>query len=661
MQDAGNTNMRIVPKESKIVKNAKVLANNKKDMRRKLVKSNTKWSDLKRPITKRQNGGLASFIEVYDKPVSITPTEFSEYNLPISDTYIEHKKKLEKPEKEEKSEPIKQVIEPPKVSTSYKKASNDFINTVRPIIHDTLVNKGLDPKWTNYLVSQVALESGWGKHESGKFNLSGIKGKGSTKNTKEFINGKMTNIKDSFRDYKDYKDWAEDYINLLTNSRYGKAFSLSESEFMPYIIKQGYATDPNYVNKYNKVLEKINKMQGGGIISKEYRDAYNKGNITRKVGDTYVAKDLDEVTVKPTDYNPIGQSVSKTLHTVGNGISKAAMSVTPYSPVMAGMELGASFVPGSTNYGDTKNAAINAGLEVLPYGLMAGLGKLGKFLSKTPKVIRSKQAIATATNDASHNLMARQNFAFLDGMNKFDTSVYGGEVKHTLNRSGDAMITINPDIKRRMAMSGLSQKPYKYIDQTGSLVNPKSGLVDNVNDTFHFGEPVASFNTDIAKNTSNAAGKTDYRGNITLYRGQGNKYFSPSDIKDTAAHESLHRFQSYTGTTLDKPSKGYYAANDANPVAKTLKPYLAEDSWAQSADEVWADLWSYRVRNNIGSRDLTDNEAMDAVMQLARHWDMSKFSSEAINKLKKALQTLPVVGVPYLGINMSTQNESQIH
>ena len=69
----------------------------------------------------------------------------------------------------------------------------------------------------------------------------------------------MINIKDSFKDYKNYEDWANQYINLLTNKRYGKAFSMSEQEFMPYIIKQGYATDPNYISKYNKVLNEVKK------------------------------------------------------------------------------------------------------------------------------------------------------------------------------------------------------------------------------------------------------------------------------------------------------------------------------------------------------------------------------------------------------------------
>ena len=93
----------------------------------------------------------------------------------------------------------------------------------------------------------------------------------------------MINIKDSFKDYKNYEDWANQYINLLTNKRYGKAFSMSEQEFMPYIIKQGYATDPNYISKYNKVLNEVKKYEVGGKIQrfkdgKPVKKAMTNGN-----------------------------------------------------------------------------------------------------------------------------------------------------------------------------------------------------------------------------------------------------------------------------------------------------------------------------------------------------------------------------------------------
>lgn len=233
-------------------------------MRKKPVKSTSVGSDLKRRIVKKQQGGVASYINVNEPVLQYKnwielPDVFSEYNLPTklqneepkpeAVKYVDTKEEKTKTESEKK--PVKQ---------------NAFINGLRPIIEQTLKRRGLDTKWTDHLVAQAALESGWGKSESGKFNLSGIKGKGTEKNTKEYINGKMVNTRDTFRDYKDYNDWADNYINLLSNKRYGKAWTLSEDQFMPYIINAGYATDPNYISKYNKVLAEVKKYEDGGRI-----------------------------------------------------------------------------------------------------------------------------------------------------------------------------------------------------------------------------------------------------------------------------------------------------------------------------------------------------------------------------------------------------------
>ena len=278
---------KFTPRKSQLVKNAEKL-NGKRDMRKKVVKSTSVGSDLKKRMVKRQQGGTlsASYINV-EEPVlqydnnGWIPVEdvFSDYNLPTQ---------LNKTKEEPLPEAVKYTGTEEAKDESEKKPikQNAFINGLRPIISDTLKNRGIDTKWTDHLVAQAALESGWGKSESGKFNLSGIKGKGTTRSTKEYINGKMINTKDSFKDYKNYEDWANQYINLLTNKRYGKAFSMSEQEFMPYIVKQGYATDPNYISKYNKVLNEVKKYEVGGKIQR-FKDGKPLKNDIKT--DNYVA------------------------------------------------------------------------------------------------------------------------------------------------------------------------------------------------------------------------------------------------------------------------------------------------------------------------------------------------------------------------------------
>lgn len=51
--------------------------------------------------------------------------------------------------------------------------------------------------------------------------------------------------------------------------------------------------------------------------SAKYKKHYNEGTLTRLVGDTYVAPELEEVIISPKNYNPIGTKVSRSLNRVG--------------------------------------------------------------------------------------------------------------------------------------------------------------------------------------------------------------------------------------------------------------------------------------------------------------------------------------------------------
>jgi hypothetical protein len=113
-------------------------------------------------------------------------------------------------------------------------------------------------RFPELVAAQWALESGFGKHFSGKNNIFGLKGGGSTVSTKEFYDGQWVTIKAGFIDfpslaacveylvarwYKDYKQFKG--INNAPN-RYAAARMLKE---------QGYATDPTYPAKLSKLMK----------------------------------------------------------------------------------------------------------------------------------------------------------------------------------------------------------------------------------------------------------------------------------------------------------------------------------------------------------------------------------------------------------------------
>ncbi|MGH1537505.1 MAG: flagellar assembly peptidoglycan hydrolase FlgJ [Gammaproteobacteria bacterium] len=119
------------------------------------------------------------------------------------------------------------------------------------------------------LVAIAALETGWGLHTpkssygQDSFNYFGIKaanwqGPGVTNITKEFDGEEMVVMQDDFRVYESPADSFSDFAEfLLTNPRYQDAVnnSTDAKAFVGELQKAGYATDPNYANKINSILD----------------------------------------------------------------------------------------------------------------------------------------------------------------------------------------------------------------------------------------------------------------------------------------------------------------------------------------------------------------------------------------------------------------------
>jgi flagellar protein FlgJ len=126
---------------------------------------------------------------------------------------------------------------------------------------------GLDPK---LLLSQAALETGWGKHTprrgdgSDSYNLFGIKAGSSWRgprvanSTLEYEQGIPVRKIDHFRAYSSYKESFRDYVGLLRdNPRYAQAMEQTHNpkQYMAALQKAGYATDPNYAGKVLSIYQ----------------------------------------------------------------------------------------------------------------------------------------------------------------------------------------------------------------------------------------------------------------------------------------------------------------------------------------------------------------------------------------------------------------------
>lgn len=118
------------------------------------------------------------------------------------------------------------------------------------------------------ILSQAALESGWGKreilHQDGttSHNLFGIKAGSSWKGdvvhvtTTEYVDGKPRKVKEPFRAYGSYEEAFADYAKLVgTSKRYAEVLDAPTAEIAARRIqKAGYATDPAYADKLISIM-----------------------------------------------------------------------------------------------------------------------------------------------------------------------------------------------------------------------------------------------------------------------------------------------------------------------------------------------------------------------------------------------------------------------
>lgn len=132
---------------------------------------------------------------------------------------------------------------------------SDAANTWQGV---SLHAKRMGAKFPELVAAQWALESSFGKSVSGTHNYFGLKGIGSSRETKEFYDGKWVTIKAGFIDFPSlaacieylvvhwYKDWQSYKGVNRADNRYAAARMLKD---------QGYATDPDYPAKLSRLMK----------------------------------------------------------------------------------------------------------------------------------------------------------------------------------------------------------------------------------------------------------------------------------------------------------------------------------------------------------------------------------------------------------------------
>ncbi|MGC1524219.1 MAG: glucosaminidase domain-containing protein, partial [Steroidobacteraceae bacterium] len=145
-------------------------------------------------------------------------------------------------------------------------SASEFVGEVLPTIRRAAEALGVSPLG---MLAQAALETGWGKRMARtadgapSLNMFGIKaddtwdGARATANTVEFSGGVATQRHAVFRAYGSIDESVNDFARLLGSSpRYRDAVAAGgdPQAYIQSIGKSGYATDPEYTNKLNDIL-----------------------------------------------------------------------------------------------------------------------------------------------------------------------------------------------------------------------------------------------------------------------------------------------------------------------------------------------------------------------------------------------------------------------
>lgn len=140
-----------------------------------------------------------------------------------------------------------------------------FVEDLLPAARETAAELGVSPR---ALIAQAALETGWGQHvidrgdQGSSHNLFNIKshgwaGESVSVPTLEYREGVARREQASFRAYDGVADSFRDYADFLRgNPRYSEALAVGHdpAAFVHALQEAGYATDPRYAEKLERVM-----------------------------------------------------------------------------------------------------------------------------------------------------------------------------------------------------------------------------------------------------------------------------------------------------------------------------------------------------------------------------------------------------------------------
>jgi len=169
--------------------------------------------------------------------------------------------------------------------------TKNYDNFTKPV-YSALLNGAKDRGFKNpEVIAQLgllqgALESDYGNSAPGN-NIFGIKSAtGTSRDTKEFVNGKEVSVKQNFGDYATPADSVDSYLDLIQNSKYYGGIRDARTIGDAIASTGKYADDPEYQTKLAAMNDSLftgSQYAPGTSLSplQELMDANLDGKLTR--------------------------------------------------------------------------------------------------------------------------------------------------------------------------------------------------------------------------------------------------------------------------------------------------------------------------------------------------------------------------------------------
>ena len=125
------------------------------------------------------------------------------------------------------------------------------------------IAKRCGARYPELAAAQCCLESGFGRHTSGKNNILGLKGSGTITTTKEFYDGQWVEIKAGFIDFPSIAACIEYLISrwyLDWKHHKGVNHAPRREAAARMLVTEGYATDPQYAEKLIRLMNQYAPM-----------------------------------------------------------------------------------------------------------------------------------------------------------------------------------------------------------------------------------------------------------------------------------------------------------------------------------------------------------------------------------------------------------------